>query len=592
MQQRATAPCVSVLNDVLGPVMRGPSSSHTAGSFHIGRIAAGLLGAPATRAEVAFDPGGSYAQVYRQQGVDRGFAVGIMGWSLTDERFFDALDLARAGGLDIRFDVRTLARADHPNTVEVVLGARDGRSLSACARSVGGGAVEITTIDGWPVRLSGSTHDLLVEAPTARLGAVMELVTADGQLAGAPDVHHSGERVLVEAHRLEPVGADARRSLAAIGHDVIVREAPPTAFVKRGGGMFTSAAGMISVARSHGWSLGRAALAYEAALLGIEEQAVLDEVASRFDIMQAAVHRGLGDAAASMQLLAPSAPAISGAEAAGRLPIGGLHTRAAARAMAVMHVNSSMGVVCAAPTGGSSGAIPGVVVTLVEERGLSRDRAAMALLAASAVGVILATRATFAAEVAGCQVEIGAAGAMGAAAVVEAAGGTPEQACDAAAISFQNSMGSVCDLVGGLVEIPCHTRNAVAASSALVCADLIVGGYQNPIPLDDTIDAVYAVGRHAAGRIALHVEGRPGGHAVGLEDGQRRRPGPPISRLTRITSRQSPVLFSRRPRALRLRPVCGPSLVACNPLPVARQALASRHDPFVGVGSLCQADSR
>ena len=207
------------------------------------------------------------------------------------------------------------------------------------------------------------------------------------------------------------------------------------------------------------------------------------------------MHLGLDPAAPSMQLLAPSARAIFDADAAGRLPLGGLHTRAAARAMAVMHVNGAMGVVCAAPTGGSAGAVPGVVVTLVEERGLSRDAAAMALLAASAIGVILAERATFAAEVAGCQVEIGAAGAMGAAAVVEAAGGSAAQAADAAAIAFQNSMGSVCDLVGGMVEIPCHTRNAVAASSAFVCADLVVGGYVNPIPLDETIDAVYAVGR-------------------------------------------------------------------------------------------------
>jgi L-serine dehydratase len=218
-------------------------------------------------------------------------------------------------------------------------------------------------------------------------------------------------------------------------------------------------------------------------------------VARRFDIMRAAVHLGLDPAAPSMQLLAPSAHAIVAADAAGRLPLGGLHTRAAARAMAVMHVNGAMGVVCAAPTGGSAGAVPGVVVTLVEEKGLAREGAAMALLAASAVGVILAARATFAAEVAGCQVEIGAAGAMGAAAVVEAAGGTAAQAADAAAIAFQNSMGSVCDLVGGMVEIPCHTRNAVAASSAFVCADLVVGGYANPIPLDETIDAVYAVGR-------------------------------------------------------------------------------------------------
>jgi L-serine dehydratase len=160
-----------------------------------------------------------------------------------------------------------------------------------------------------------------------------------------------------------------------------------------------------------------------------------------------------------------------------------------------MHVNSGMGVVCAAPTGGSAGTLPAAVVTLVEEKGLSREGAVLALLAAGAVGVIVANRATFAAEVAGCQVEIGAAGAMAAAAVVEAAGGSAEQAADAAAIAFQNTMGSVCDLVQGIVEIPCHTRNAVAASSAFVCADLVLGGYANPIPLDETIDAVFAVGK-------------------------------------------------------------------------------------------------
>ena len=119
----------------------------------------------------------------------------------------------------------------------------------------------------------------------------------------------------------------------------------------------------------------------------------------------------------------------------------------------------------------------------------------LALLAAGAIGVVVAQRATFAAEVAGCQVEIGASGAMAAAAVVDAVGGTAAQACDAAAISLQNTMGIVCDLLQGTVEIPCHTRNAAAAASAFVNADLILGGYANFIPLDETIDAVHAVGR-------------------------------------------------------------------------------------------------
>jgi L-serine dehydratase len=486
---------VSILNDVLGPVMRGPSSSHTAGSYHIATIVTGLLGAPPVAAGFAFDPAGSYAQVYWQQGVDRAFATALMGWKLTDDRFATSLDLAAEAGLDIRFDVRPLAKPDHPNTVEITLRAADGRTLAATARSIGGGAVEVVEVEGWPVHLTGYTWEALVETAAEHANCVVSALSADGQLSASPDCSERGGRVLVDARRLAPLDAAAKAALEALGAAATLREAPPIAFVKRGRQLFQSGAEMLVLAGAHGWSLGRAALAYEAELLGLSEAAVIDEVSRRFDIMQAAVHLGLDPAAPSMQLLAPSARAIFDADAGGRLPLGGLHTRAAARAMAVMHVNGAMGVVCAAPTGGSAGAVPGVVVTLVEERGLSRDAAAMALLAASAIGVILAERATFAAEVAGCQVEIGAAGAMGAAAVVEAAGGSAAQAADAAAIAFQNSMGSVCDLVGGMVEIPCHTRNAVAASSAFVCADLVVGGYVNPIPLDETIDAVYAVGR-------------------------------------------------------------------------------------------------
>ena len=221
----------------------------------------------------------------------------------------------------------------------------------------------------------------------------------------------------------------------------------------------------------------------------------MEEIIRRFEVMRASVHRGLEEKLPPMQLLHPSAGRIFQAEAEGRLAVGGIHTRAGARALAVMHINSGGGVVCAAPTAGSAGVIPGVLVSLVEDKGLSIQEAALALCAASAIGMIIANRATFAAEVAGCQVEIAAAGAMAAAAVVEAAGGTAAQAVDAAAISFQNTMGLVCDPVQGAVEIPCHTRNAVAASSAFVCADLVLGGYANPIPLDETIDAVYAVGQ-------------------------------------------------------------------------------------------------
>ncbi len=431
---------VSILNDVLGPVMRGPSSSHTAGSYHIGRLMRSLIGGPLAAADFTFDPSGSYAATYREQGVDLALAAGLLGWPITDGQFPRALALARTSGLKLRFRVARLEGADHPNTVRAELRPKKGPRVVVVARSVGGGSVEITTINGRTVSLDGRSPQVL-------------------KVGGA------------------------------------TREVPPLFFVREGPALVRSAADMVALARQRRLSLGRVALAHEARLLGLSESKVIDEVLRRLEVMRGSVRRGLAGRGLGMKLLTPTAGSIFRAEADGRLPVGGLHARAAARAMAALHVSNSMGIVCAAPTGGSAGVLPGVMVTLEEEKGIAGEKAALALLAAGAVGLVVAARATFAAEVAGCQVEIGAAGAMGAAAVVEAAGGTAAQATDAAAISLQNTMGSVCDLVQGMCEIPCHTRNAVAASSAFVCADLILGGYVNPIPLDETVDASFAAGR-------------------------------------------------------------------------------------------------
>jgi L-serine dehydratase len=484
---------ISILNDVLGPVMRGPSSSHTAGSFHIGRLARGLLGDEPKSATFTFDPSGSFAEVYRQQGSDLGFAAGAMGWSITDERFPQALDLAAALGLRITFAVGELPAADHPNTVEIRMISRSGRELHAAARSIGGGAIEFTRLGAWPVLLTGDAHEALVATEKNAEPLVRDLLTRGEPME--PMRQTRDDQVLLHARRRSPLDAATQAQIEELSGVHNVWTATPVFFVQRGEPLFSSAAEMIALAEERGCSLGRIALAYESALLGLPESEVLAELARRFEVMQAAVHRGLEDDLLQMQLLRPSAGQVYRAEAEGRVAMGGIHTRAAARAMAVMHVSGAMGVVCAAPTAGSAGTIPGAVVTLAEEKGLSQEQTALALLAASAVGLVVGARATFAAEVAGCQVEIGASGAMAAAAVVEAAGGSARQAADAAAIAFQNTMGSVCDLVQGIVEIPCHTRNAAAAAGAFVCADLILGGYVNPIPLDETVDAVYAVGQ-------------------------------------------------------------------------------------------------
>lgn len=485
---------ISIFNHVLGPVMRGPSSSHTAGAFHIASMARSLLGGRPRRAVLAFDPAGSYAATYVAQGADRGFAMGLLGKPLTDESFFTSLHDARHAGLEIEFQIRTLANPAHPNTVEIDLTAADSSKLRLVGRSIGGGEVEVTHLDGRPVLFNGSAYETLVEVPAAQAPAAQALLEEDGACLEDPARSADNGAVRLVGRRTAPLPAELRSDLLALDAAARIWESAPVYFVQTGQPLFTSAAEVVQLAQRRGLSLGKLALAYESQLLGFGEAEVMKEVLRRYDVMVRAVESGLAPGFTGLQLLPPCAESILEAEAAGKLSVRSLHTRAAARAMAVMHVSGAMGVVCAAPTGGSAGVIPATLVTLAEERSLTREQIGLALLASGVIGLILAQRATFAAEVAGCQVEIGAAGAMAAAAVVDAVGGAASQACDAAAISFQNTMGVVCDLLHGTVEIPCHTRNAAAAASAFVNADLILGGYTNFIPLDETIDAVYAVG--------------------------------------------------------------------------------------------------
>lgn len=484
---------ISLLNHVLGPVMRGPSSSHTAGSYHIGRMLRDLFGETPREARFSFGVKGSYGVCYHHQASDRAFLAGLLGWDLLDRRFAEALDRAPGEGLDASFEVVPLPGEDlHPNEVAFRLRGPGGE-LSGRARSVGGGMVRVTELQGYPADLNGEDHVLLAAGPEGAVRAALEGVAP--RLRVVP-----GERgVLGIAEAPEPWPQAVLADLAgraARGELAWVRTCRPLQFPLKGAPLAESAEDLLRLAKERDGRLASAALAHEASLLGLSEEALLKEMTRRLGIFREAVRRGLeGDLSGKLQLLPPYAGTLEAARREGRAPTGGIGLSAAIRAMAAMHACGALEVVCAAPTGGAAGALPGVFIALEEERGLSEEVLARGLFAAAAVGLVLAARGTFAAEEAGCQVEIGAAGAMAAAGVVEVFGGTALQALDAGAIGFQNTMGSVCDPVGGMVEIPCHTRNAALAASAFVLADLVLAGCPNPIPLDETVDAVMDVGR-------------------------------------------------------------------------------------------------
>lgn len=169
--------------------------------------------------------------------------------------------------------------------------------------------------------------------------------------------------------------------------------------------------------------------------------------------------------------------------------------KAMARALSSSEVNAAMGKIVAAPTAGSCGILPSVIISTGEKYSKSEDDLIRALLTASGVGIIIAKNATLAGAEGGCQAECGSAAAMASAAIVEMLGGSPKQALDAAAIVIKNILGLVCDPIAGLVEVPCAKRNIGGTVSALSTADLVLSGVESKIPFDDCVAAMYTIGK-------------------------------------------------------------------------------------------------
>lgn len=174
---------------------------------------------------------------------------------------------------------------------------------------------------------------------------------------------------------------------------------------------------------------------------------------------------------------------------------GDFMVKAMARAISTSEVNAAMGKIVASPTAGSSGILPAVIISAGEKLKKDRDELVKALFTAAGVGILISKNATTAGAEGGCQAECGSAAAMASAAVVEMMGGTVTQALDAAAIVIKNVLGLVCDPVAGLVEVPCAKRNIAGTVSALTTADLVMAGVKSHICFDDTVEAMYKVGK-------------------------------------------------------------------------------------------------
>lgn len=224
---------------------------------------------------------------------------------------------------------------------------------------------------------------------------------------------------------------------------------------------------------------------------------VEEKLETALNIMKNAAHKPIDQPVRSIGgLIGGEAKKISDHAAKGKSICGLVLSKAIAYSMAVLEVNASMGLIVAAPTAGSAGVLPGVLLALQDEQGLPDKTLYKGLLNASAIGYLLMRNASVAGAEAGCQAEVGSASAIAASAIVEMMGGTPEICLQAATFAISNLLGLVCDPIAGLVESPCQSRNAIGVANALTSAELALAGITHPIPFDEMSEAMLRVGRN------------------------------------------------------------------------------------------------
>ena len=229
---------------------------------------------------------------------------------------------------------------------------------------------------------------------------------------------------------------------------------------------------------------------------GHEETVVIERMKKNLQVMKNSSEEGMKQEVISVSgLIGGDAVKLAKYAESNNTLTGKFMVKAMARALSCSEVNAAMGRIVAAPTAGSCGILPAVIISAAEKLGKDEEAMVKALFTATGIGIIIAKNATLSGAEGGCQAECGSAAAMGAAAVVEMMGGTPAMAMDAAAIVIKNVLGLVCDPIAGLVEAPCAKRNVAGTVSSLTIADLVMSGVKSIIPLDDAILAMYRVGK-------------------------------------------------------------------------------------------------
>ena len=482
------------LFDVVGPIMHGPSSNHTAGATRIGYLAQQIMGELPETLTFAFHP--LYMNVFTGHRTHIALLAGCLGYREYEAEGNDSIAKVKKMGIAVNYVAVTDPEA-HRNNMGV-RGKAAGVDWDINCISVGGGYIVISCMNGVPMKYDGNNwlqlYVLKKNTPqeeAARFAKakhttdLCELYQGKGDKTALFCLETRNQ--IPEEEALEYARLLGKENILALR-----QVAPLYLFAERSNQkpLFDTFNELAEVAKTR--ALIDVVLEYEARRSGQPKSAVLAEALRIVNVIQNSMDKSIKGNNPLIGSLCTGSDGKYLADWAesGKSLSGRTLTIAMARAVALAELNASAGLIVAVPTAGAAGTVPGVLFTVAEKLGSCKETLAEAFLVAAAIGKIIGEKASFSGSVGGCQGEVGIGAAMAAGAAVWMAGGDTEAVIHAGALVLKNILGLTCDCPASPCEIPCIKRNGMGVAVAFMGAEMALAGVRSAMPPDDVVDGL------------------------------------------------------------------------------------------------------
>lgn len=481
----------SIFNDVIGPVMRGPSSSHTAASWRVAMMAVQMLRGKLNEALVEFDREGAWVTNYEEQGTVLGMDGGLLQIDMADDLMKQTKEIAIQRGVKIAYEISSFEN-DHANSMQITLRSEQEDQVKVLAASLGGGSFEIQKIDACKVLIKGDYHVLLIwsDKDIENELSVMKPVEANFKVAESAAVNLS---FFESSEPFDETLIEQIKQLDSVTKVCNVIPIMPVIAGRESELPFTSIESLVHYSENTGMTLGALGLMYEQYRSGLTEGVLKDKMQVIIEIIEGSISKGLAGTDYEDRILPQQSNLVAEAEKKKKILQGSIVNKIIQNVAAIMESKSALEVIVANPTAGSCGTVGGALKAVSDETDATMEDKIMAYYAAGLVGAYFAMGPGFSAEEHGCQVECGASAGMAAAGIVELFGGNASQGLGAASMAIQNMIGLVCDPIADRVEAPCLGKNTSAAVNALSSATMAVSGFAHLIPLDQVLETVSRV---------------------------------------------------------------------------------------------------